>query len=81
MSVSLVTHLAREWIGKLAHYAAHRNDEHCLAIFEEAIRFAGSCTSKTTSVQSKYWSVMPLHQRAVVLLFLVDRGVVSAATS
>jgi hypothetical protein len=79
VSVSLVTHLAREWIGRLAHYAAHRNDEHCLAIFEEAIRFAG-LHLENDLVQSKYWSVMPLHQRAVVLLFLVDRGVVERAT-
>ncbi len=24
----------------------------------------------------RYWSTMPLHQRAIVLLFLVDRGLV-----
>ncbi len=38
------------------------------------------CTLKTTWSHSKYWSVMPLHQRAVVLLFLVDRGVVERGT-
>ena len=27
---------------------------------------------------SAYWSTMPLHQRAIVLLFLVDRGLVDA---
>jgi hypothetical protein len=72
---SLVTHLAREWVGRLAHYGSHRNDEHCLALFEEAIRYAG-LHLENDLVYSKYWSVMPLHQRAVVLLFLVDRGVV-----
>ena len=41
VSASLVTHLARHWVGKLAHYGLHRNDEHCLALFEEAIRYAG----------------------------------------
>ena len=38
VSASLVTHLARHWIGKLAHNGTHRNDEHCLALLEEAVR-------------------------------------------
>ena len=75
VSASLVTHLARHWIGKLAHYGTHRNDEHCLALLEEAVRYAGMHLENDLS-RSKYWSAMPLHQRAVVLLFLVDRGVV-----
>jgi hypothetical protein len=75
VSTGIVTHLARHWIGKLAHYGSHHNDEHCLALFDEAIRYAG-LHLENDLVQSKYWSAMPLHQRAVVLLFLVDRGVV-----
>ena len=46
--------------------------------FEEAIRYAGLHLENDLS-HSKYWSAMPLHQRAVVLLFLVDRGVVERA--
>src|SRR5271166_1564316 len=72
---SLVAHLARHWSGRLAHYGSHRNDEHCLALFEEALRYTG-LHLENDLVYSKYWSAMPLHQRAVVLLFLVDRGVV-----
>jgi hypothetical protein len=75
VSAALITHLARHWIGRLAHYGLHHNDEHCLALFEEAIRYAG-LHLENDLVHSKYWSAMPLHQRAVVLLFLVDRGVV-----
>jgi hypothetical protein len=75
VSASLVTHLARHWIGKLAHYGVHRNDEHCLALLEEAVRYTGLHLENDLA-HSKYWSAMPLHQRAVVLLFLVDRGVV-----
>ena len=75
VSAALITHLARHWVGRLAHYGSHRNDEHCLALFDEAIRYAG-LHLENDLVHSKYWSAMPLHQRAVVLLFLVDRGVV-----
>jgi hypothetical protein len=75
VSAELITHLARHWVGRLAHYGLHHNDEHCLALFEEAIRYAG-LHLENDLVHSKYWSAMPLHQRAVVLLFLVDRGVV-----
>ena len=41
VSAAIVTHLARHWIGRLAHYGSHHNDEHCLALFDEAIRYAG----------------------------------------
>ena len=75
VSAALVAHIARHWVGKLAHYGAHHNDEHCLALFEEAILYTG-LHLENDLVHSKYWSTMPLHQRAVVLLFLVDRGVV-----
>jgi hypothetical protein len=75
VSAALITHLARHWIGRLSHYGLHHNDEHCLALFDEAIRFSG-LHLENDLVHSKFWSAMPLHQRAVVLLFLVDRGVV-----
>jgi hypothetical protein len=75
VSASLISHLARHWIGKLAHYGLHRNDEHCLAVLEEAARYTGLHLENDLS-HSKYWSAMPLHQRAIVVLFLVDRGVV-----
>ncbi len=37
------------------------------------------CTSKTTWLHSSHWSDAPLSRRAALLLFLVDRGVVSRA--
>jgi hypothetical protein len=73
---SLVNYLARHWQGKLAHYRLHRNDEHRIALFEETIRYAGLHLENDLS-RSEYWSAMPLDQRAVVVLFLVDRGVVA----
>ena len=41
VSASLVSQLPRFWVGKLAHYGLHRNDEHCVALFEEAVRYTG----------------------------------------
>ena len=41
MSASFVNQLARDWSGRLSHYAAHRNDEHRLALLEEAARYTG----------------------------------------
>jgi hypothetical protein len=73
---SLVSQLPRFWVGTLAHYGLHRNDEHCVALFEEAIRYTGLHLENDLA-DSTYWSTMPLHQRAIVLLFLVDRGLVS----
>jgi hypothetical protein len=75
VSVSLINYLARHWQGKLAHYGLHGNDEHRIALFEESIRYSGLHLENDLS-HSEYWSAMPLYQRAVVLLFLVDRGVV-----
>jgi hypothetical protein len=75
VSASLINYLARHWQGKLAHYGLHRNDEHRIALFDEAVRYAGLHLENDLS-HSEYWSAMPLHQRAVVLLFLVDRGLV-----
>ncbi len=79
MLASLVNQLPRFWKGKLAHYGSHRNDEHCLALFEEAVRYTGLHLENDLA-GSAYWSKVPLHQRAVVLLFLVDRGLVSRST-
>jgi hypothetical protein len=73
---SLVSQLPRLWKGKLAHYGLHRNDEHCIALFEEAVRYTGLHLENDLA-DSAYWSTVPLRQRAVVLLFLVDRGLVA----
>jgi hypothetical protein len=72
----LACHLPRFWVGKLAHYGQHRNDEHFVALFEEASRYTGLHLENDLA-DSGYWSLMPLHQRAIVLLFLVDRGLVN----
>jgi hypothetical protein len=72
----LVSQLPRFWVGKLAHYGLHRNDEHCSALFEEAVRYTGLHLENDLA-GSVYWSAMPLYQRAIVLLFLVDRGLVN----
>jgi hypothetical protein len=72
---SIANYLAKHWTGRLAHYRQHSNDEHRLALFEEAVRYAGLHLENDLS-RSEYWSAMPLHQRAIVLLVLVDRGVV-----
>lgn len=79
MSASFVHQLARDWNGRLAHYAAHRNDEHRLALLEEAARYAGLHLENDLG-RSEFWSRAPLNQRAAVLLFLVDRGVVERTT-
>jgi hypothetical protein len=75
VSESIANYLARRWEGRLAHYGLHRNDEHRVAVFEEAVRYAGLHLENDLA-RSEYWSAMPLHQRAIVLLVLVDRGVV-----
>jgi len=72
---SIANYLARRWDGRLAHYGLHRNDEHRVALFEEAVRYTGLHLENDLA-RSDYWSTMPLHQRAIVLLVLVDRGVV-----
>gem|GEM_PF-1123673 len=72
---SSVRNLARQWIGRLAIYRRHRNDEHLEALVEEALRFTGFHLEHDL-VGSEYWSKAPLARRVAVLLFLVDRGVV-----
>jgi hypothetical protein len=76
---SLVSQLPGFWKGKLAHYGLHRNDEHCAALFEEAVRYTGLHLENDLA-DSRYWSSVPLDQRAIVLLFLVDRGLVYRTT-
>jgi hypothetical protein len=73
---SLVSQLPRFWVGKLAHYGLHHNDEHCAALFEEAVRYTGLHLENDLA-NSAYWSTTPLPKRAIVLLFLVDRGIVN----
>ena len=75
MFAKLASQLPRFWVAKLAHYGKHRNDEHCVALLEEASRYAGLHLENDLA-DSSYWSTTPLHQRAIVLLFLVDRGLV-----
>ena len=79
VSVSLVNRLCRNWVGRIAHYGLHRNDEHRLALFEEAVRYTGLHLENDLS-GSEYWSAIPLDQRAGLLLFLVDRGIVDRST-
>jgi hypothetical protein len=64
--------LARQWVGRLAPYRQHRNDEHCEALLDEAARFAGF-QLESDLAESTYWSEAPLARRVAVLLFLVDR--------
>ncbi|MGO9470043.1 MAG: hypothetical protein ACLQVF_38575 [Isosphaeraceae bacterium] len=76
MSTSQINQLASRWIGRLAHYRQHGNDEHRLALYEEALLYAGIHLENDLA-SSPYWSAMSLHHRARVVLFLVDRGVVA----
>jgi hypothetical protein len=75
VSESLVRQVSRFWIGRLGHYRRHKNDEHRIALFEEAVRYAGLHLENDLA-QSEFWSTTHLRRRAIVLLFLVDRGVV-----
>lgn len=76
MPASTVRHLARQWNGRLAHYRRHRNEEHLDALVEEAVRYCG-LHLENDLCSSDYWSKAPLARRVAVLLYLVDRGVVS----
>ena len=79
MSATFVNQLARDWTGRLAHFALHRNDEHRLALFEEAVRYGGLHLENDLA-RSEFWSELPLPERAAALLFLVDRGVIERTT-
>jgi hypothetical protein len=73
---SSVRELSRLWTGSLSHFRRHRNDEHLEALIAEALRFTGLHLENDLSA-SPYWSKAPLSRRVSLLLFLVDRGVVS----
>lgn len=75
VSRSFVRNLARTWNGKLSFYRKHRNDEHLLAVVEEAARYVGLHLENDLAA-SDYWADLPLVRRAGVLLFLADQGVV-----
>jgi hypothetical protein len=71
--------LRATWTGRLAHYRAHRNDEHLAALFDEATRYVGLHLENDLS-QSDHWSCVTLRHAAAILLFLVDKGVVARTT-
>ena len=75
----LVSKLRATWTGQLAHYRAHRNDEHLAALFDEATRYVGLHLENDLS-QSDHWSGVTLRHAAAILLFLVDKGVVARTT-
>ena len=76
MFASSVRELSRLWTGSLSHYRRHRNDEHLEALIADALRFTGLHLENDLST-SPYWSKAPLARRVALLLYLVDRGVVS----
>ena len=76
MFASSVRELSRLWTGSLSHYRRHRNDEHLEALLAEALRYTGLHLENDLSL-SPYWSKAPLARRVALLLYLVDRGVVS----
>jgi hypothetical protein len=76
VSASQVNELATKWVGKLAHYRLHQNDEHRFALYEETLLYAGLHLENDLA-SSPYWASMSLHHRARVVLFLLDRGVLA----
>jgi hypothetical protein len=73
---SSVNELSRLWTGRLSHFRTHRNDEHLQALIAESLRYTGLHLENDLAA-SPYWSKAPLARRVALLLFLVDRGVVS----
>ena len=67
---------AVSFLGRLATYRSHRNDEHLQALVEETLRYCGFCLENELS-RSSFWGKKPLSRRVAVLLYLVDRGVVT----
>jgi hypothetical protein len=57
----------------------HRNDEHRQALLQEAVRYAGLHLENDLA-RSEFWSESPLPERAAVLLFLADRGLLERTT-
>ena len=80
MSASSVRELSRLWNGRLAHFRRHRNGEHLEALIAEALRYTGLHLENDLSA-SPYWSKVPLARRVALLLYLVDRGVVTRSMS
>lgn len=76
MSALSVREYARRWTGRLAHYRGHGNAEHLEALTTEALRYAGMHLENDLA-HSSHWSDAPLSRRVALLLFLVDRGVVT----
>ena len=79
MFASSVRELPRLWTGRLSHFRRHRNDEHLEALIAEALRYSGLHLENDLAA-SPYWSKAPLARRVALLLYLVDRGVVSRVT-
>lgn len=75
MSSSFIREFSHLWTGSLAHYHAHRNDEHLNALYEDSLRYVG-LHLENDLCRSEYWSRVSLRRRLAVLLFLVDRGIV-----
>ena len=67
--------LSRHWVGRLAPYRLHKNDEHREALIDEALRFAGFHLEADLA-ESAFWREASLSRRVAVLLFLIDREVV-----
>ncbi len=76
MSASSVRELSRLWTGRLSHFRSHQNNEHLEALITEALRYSGFHLENDL-ISSPYWSKAPLARRVALLLYLVDRGVVS----
>ena len=76
MPASSVLNLSKQWTDRLAAYRRHRNPEHLEALVEEAARYTG-IRLENDLTDSPYWARASLARRVGVLLFLVDRGVVS----
>jgi hypothetical protein len=71
-----VRDVSRRWVGRLSHFRHHRNDEHREALVDEALRYAG-LRLESELVSSEFWSEASLDRRATLLLFLLDRGLVT----
>jgi hypothetical protein len=76
LPAELIREISRHWMGRLSAYRLHGHDEHREALFLEAMRYCGLKLESDLSL-SAYWREADLLRRAAVLLFLVDRGVVS----
>jgi hypothetical protein len=74
VSLSSTRSLTRQWVGRLAYYRLHSNDEHYEALVTDGLRFVGLSLENSLS-HSAYWAAAPLARKVAVLLFLVDRGV------